>query len=326
MSEHNITFGPIPSRRLGRSVGINNIPPKICSYSCIYCQIGRAIKMDHERREYYKPETVIEAVKDKVEKVHQAGEQIDYLTFVPDGESTLDINLGREIREIKQLGIPLAIITNSSTIDRRDVRRELKEVDLVSVKVDSVIREIWKKVDRPHKALDLDKILEGLQIFARDYKGQLITETMLIDGVNEGTENLEKTARFIAGLNPDTAYVSIPTRPPARTDVKPAGEEAINQAFQIFSKEIDRVEMLLGYEGNAFAHSGDTENDILSITAVHPMREDAMEEFLRKDGKDWKLIEKLVNEDKLLETEFQGRRFYLRKLAKRQRTGGRSSE
>ena len=326
MSEHNITFGPIPSRRLGRSVGINNIPPKICSYSCIYCQIGRAIKMDHERREYYKPETVIEAVKDKVNKVHQAGERIDYLTFVPDGESTLDIHLGHEIREIKQLGIPIAIITNSSTIDRWDVRRELKEVDLVSVKVDSVIREIWKKVDRPHKALDLDKILEGLQIFAHDYKGKLITETMLIDGVNDGKENLEKTARFIAGLNPDTAYVSIPTRPPARTDVKPAGEEAINEAFQIFSEQIDRVEMLLGYEGNAFAHSGDTENDILSITAVHPMREDAMEEFLRKDQKDWNLIEKLVNEDKLLETEFQGKKFYLRKLAKRQRTGGRGSE
>ena len=282
--------------------------------------------MDHERREYYKPETVIEAVKDKVNKVHQAGERIDYLTFVPDGESTLDIHLGHEIREIKQLGIPIAIITNSSTIDRWDVRRELKEVDLVSVKVDSVIREIWKKVDRPHKALDLDKILEGLQIFARDYKGKLITETMLIDGVNDGKENLEKTARFIAGLNPDTAYVSIPTRPPARTDVKPAGEEAINEAFQIFSEQIDRVEMLLGYEGNAFAHSGDTENDILSITAVHPMREDAMEEFLRKDQKDWNLIEKLVNEDKLLETEFQGKKFYLRKLAKRQRTGGRGSE
>jgi wyosine [tRNA(Phe)-imidazoG37] synthetase (radical SAM superfamily) len=277
--------------------------------------------MDHERREYYKPETVIEAVKDKVNRVHQAGEQIDYLTFVPDGESTLDIHLGREIREIKQLGIPVAIITNSSTINRWDVRRELKEVDLVSVKMDSVIREIWKKVDRPHKALDLDKIMEGLQIFARDYKGKLITETMLIDGLNDGTENLEKTARFIAGLNPDTAYVSIPTRPPARTDVKPAGEEAINQAFQIFSEQIDRVEMLLGYEGNAFAHSGDTENDILSITAVHPMREDAMEEFLRKDQKDWNLIEKLVNEDKLLETEFQGKKFYLRKLAKRQRTG-----
>lgn len=277
--------------------------------------------MDHERREYYKPETVIEAVKDKVNRVHQAGEQIDYLTFVPDGESTLDIHLGREIREIKQLGIPVAIITNSSTINRWDVRRELKEVDLVSVKMDSVIREIWKKVDRPHKALDLDKIMEGLQIFARDYKGKLITETMLIDGLNDGTENLEKTARFIAGLNPDTAYVSIPTRPPARTDVKPAGEEAINQAFQIFSEHIDRVEMLLGYEGNAFAHSGDTENDILSITAVHPMREDAMEEFLRKDQKDWNLIEKLVNEDKLLETEFQGKKFYLRKLAKRQRTG-----
>ena len=321
MTEHNLTFGPIPSRRLGRSVGINNIPPKICSYSCIYCQIGRAIKMDHERREHFKPEQVIEAVKEKVRKVHEAGEQIDYLTFVPDGESTLDIHLGEETHELKKLGIPIAIITNSSTIDRPDVRQELMDMDLVSVKVDSVIREIWKKTDRPHKAIDLDSILEGLQIFAAEYKGRLITETMLIDGVNDGTQNLEKTAAFIATLNPDTAYVSIPTRPPARTDVKPAGEETINQAFQIFSEQIDRVEMLLGYEGNAFAHSGDTESDILSITAVHPMREDAMQEFLRKDEKDWSLIEKLVNDDKLLETEFQGKKFYLRKLAKRQRTG-----
>ena len=321
MSEHNITFGPIPSRRLGRSVGINNIPPKICSYSCIYCQIGRAIKMDHERREHFKPEQVIEAVKEKVRKVHEAGEQIDYLTFVPDGESTLDIHLGKETHELKRLGIPIAIITNSSTMDRPDVRQELMEMDLVSVKVDSVIHDIWKKTDRPHRAIDLESILEGLKKFAAEYKGRLITETMLIDGVNDGKENLEKTAQFIAGLNPDTAYVSIPTRPPARTDVKPAGEEAINQAFQVFSRQIDRVEMLLGYEGNAFAHSGDTESDILSITAVHPMRKDAMEEFLRKDEKDWSLIEKLVKEDKLLETDFQGKKFYLRKLAKRQRTG-----
>lgn len=321
MHEHNITFGPIPSRRLGRSVGINNIPPKICSYSCIYCQIGRAIKMDHERREHFKPETVIEAVKEQVRKVHEAGEQIDYLTFVPDGESTLDIHLGEEIRELGKLGIPLAIITNTSTMDRPDVREELMELDLVSVKVDSVIHDIWKKTDRPHKAIDLYSILEGLRIFAGTYKGKLITETMLIDGVNDGTENLKKTAAYIAGLKPDTAYVSIPTRPPARTDVKPAGEDAINQAFQIFSEHIDRVEMLLGYEGNAFAHSGDTESDILSITAVHPMREDAVREFLRKDNKDWSLIEKLINEDKLLETEFQGKKFYLRRLAKRQRTG-----
>jgi len=321
MSEHSLTFGPIPSRRLGRSIGINNIPPKICSYGCIYCQIGRAIKMDDQRREYYTPEQVIEAVRDKVHKTQEAGEQIDYLTFVPDGESTLDVHLGKEIRELRKLGIPLAIITNSSTIDREDVRQELMELDLVSVKVDAVIPGIWRKINKPHRSIKLDSILDGLRSFAREYKGRLITETMLIDQVNDSIENLKQTAGFIKTLDPAAAYISIPTRPPARKDVKPAGEEILNQAFQIFSSQISQVEMLMGYEGNAFAHSGDTENDILSITAVHPMREDAIQEFLDRDQKDWSLIRRLIEEGELLETNFQGKKFYLRKIAKHQRMG-----
>ena len=140
---------------------------------------------------------------------------------------------------------------------------------------------------------------------------------MLIDGVNDGTENLEKTAEFIATLNPHAAYISIPTRPPARKDVMPAKEEAINRAFQIYSSRIKRVEMLLGYEGNAFAHTGDTEQDILSITAVHPMREEAVEEFLKRDQQNWSLIERLIGEGKLRETTFQGKKFYMRKLTRR---------
>jgi len=277
--------------------------------------------MDNQRREYYKPEEVVEAVREKVNNVRKAGEQIDFLTYVPDGESTLDIHLGEEVHQFKELGIPQAIITNSSLIDREDVRRDLMELDLVSVKVDSVLRDTWKKINKPHSGLNLDHILEGLRTFARDYRGKLITETMLIDGVNDTHESIERTAEFISRLEPHTAYISIPTRPPARVDVKPAGEEAINHAFQVFSQKIERVEMLLGYEGNAFAHSGNTEQDILAVTAVHPMREDAIQEFLEKDQQDWSLIHKLVREGKLLETEFQGKKFYLRKIAKHQRIG-----
>ncbi len=326
MSEYSITFGPIPSRRLGRSIGINNIPPKICSYGCIYCQIGRALKVEDQRKAYYSTREVVEAVGEKVKTVQNAGEAIDFLTFVPDGESTLDIHLGEEIQQLKSLGIPLAIITNSSTMDRQDVREDLKNLDLVSAKVDSVIESLWRKTNRPHKNIRLDSIMEGLRTFSREYNGKLITETMLIDGVNDTRENLEQTAEFIHSLNPYAAYISIPTRPPARTDIKPASEEVLNLAYQIFSSKIDRVEMLLGYEGNAFAHSGDTEKDILAITAVHPMREDAIEEFLQRDQKDWDLIQKLVDEDKLLETEFQGKKFYLRKLAKHQRIGRRRGD
>ncbi|MFP4042829.1 MAG: radical SAM protein [Bacteroidales bacterium] len=319
MKEHDIVFGPIPSRRLGRSLGINNIPPKICSYSCVYCQVGRSIKMDYQRKAYYSPEEIFHEVEKKVRDTLKENEKIDYLTFVPDGEATLDINLGKEIEKLKELGVKQAIITNSSLIDRKDVQNDLKSLDLVSVKIDSVLPAIWKRIDRPHKMLDLNKIKSGIRQFADEYQGKLITETMLIDGINDTEENMKAVADFIAGINPAVAYISIPTRPPARKNVKPAGEKQVNKAFQIFSEKIDRVEMLIGHEGNAFAHSGDTKKDILSITAVHPMRDDTMQEFLEKDNEDWSVIEQLVGEGKLLETEFGGHKFYLRKFTDRQR-------
>ncbi len=122
-----LTFGPVPSRRLGRSMGINNIPPKICTYSCVYCQVGSTIKMRIKRQIFFEPEEILQEVKKKIEKVHEVGENIDYLTFVPDGEPTLDINLGREIDLLKPLGIKMGVITNASLIWREDVRNELNK-------------------------------------------------------------------------------------------------------------------------------------------------------------------------------------------------------
>ena len=111
-----IAFGPVPSRRLGQSLGINNIPPKICTYSCIYCQLGRSLKMQIEREEFYHPEEIFKEVENKIREAMGRGEPIDYLTFVPDGEPTLDRNLGKEIEFLKQVGIKIAVITNSSLI------------------------------------------------------------------------------------------------------------------------------------------------------------------------------------------------------------------
>ncbi len=143
-----IVFGPVPSRRLGRSVGINNIPPKICSYACVYCQLGRTLKMQIERKAYYNVEDIARQVTEKVEDLKDRGEKINYLTFVSDGVPTLDINLGNEIEALKPLGIKIAVITNSSLIFREDVRRELSKADWVSLKLDAVTDEIWRKIDR----------------------------------------------------------------------------------------------------------------------------------------------------------------------------------
>lgn len=293
---------------------MNNIPPKICTYACVYCQLGTTGRMRVDRQEFYDPEELASAVRDKVAAARGKGESIDYLTFVPDGEPTLDVNLGRHMELLRTLGIPIAVISNASLVWREDVRSELSGADWVSLKADAAAEDVWRRVNRPHGRLDLQEIQEGMLAFAEGFDGKLVTETMLVRGVNDGPESLRQAAAFLQRLAPDTAYLSIPTRPPAETDAGGPDEETINRAFQILSDRLDHVEYLIGYEGNAFASTGDVEEDLLSITSVHPMRDDAVEELLRKAGADWSSVQSLVNRGLLVETELEGHRFYLRKL------------
>ncbi|MBN1135317.1 MAG: radical SAM protein [Anaerolineae bacterium] len=309
-----IAFGPVPSRRLGRSLGINNIPPKVCTYSCVYCQLGRTIKMQVDRGAFYEPEEIVDAVRNKVVRAREAGESIDYLTFVPDGEPTLDIHLGKEIELLRPLGLPIAVITNASLIWRQDVREELMGADWVSLKVDAVEKAAWQRINRPHGSLNLSSILESALAFAKEYHGDLVTETMLVVGVNDGERRLKTLGGFLARLQPDRAYLSIPTRPPAESWALPPDEQTVNRAYHILGKKVEQVEYLIGYEGNAFAFTGDAEEDLLSITAVHPMREDAVSDYLARAGAGWAVVQQLVAKGKLVEAKHRGHTFYLRKL------------
>ena len=309
-----IAFGPVPSRRLGHSLGINNIPPKICSYACVYCQLGRTIKMRIGRQAYYPPQQIYQEVHQKIERVRKGGQSIDFLTFVPDGEPTLDMNLGKEIELLRKLEIPIAVITNSSLIWREDVQAELLKADWVSLKLDSVVESTWHKIDRPHRTLHLEDFLKGIKSFSEKFTGTLVTETMLIHQVNDNHEELKKISDFLAQINPSTAYLAIPTRPPAESYAVAPEEEKINLAYHIFKNKIPQVELLIGYEGNAFASTGNVQNDILSITAVHPMREDAVDSLLKRAGSNWSVIRTMIRDKEILETTFEGHTFYLRKL------------
>jgi wyosine [tRNA(Phe)-imidazoG37] synthetase (radical SAM superfamily) len=270
--------------------------------------------MQVNRRAFYQPEEILKDVEEKVERAREVGESIDYLTFVPDGEPTLDVNLGREIELLKPLGIKIAVITNASLIGSEDVRESLMKANWVSLKVDSSREAVWRRINRPHGMLQLPSILDGMLEFAEAYGGKLATETMLVEGVNDSDSHLKEVADFLAQLGPATAYLSIPTRPPAERWVQPPSEEVINRAYQILSKEVDQVEYLIGYEGNAFAFTGNVEEDLLSITAVHPMREEAVNEFLSRARADWPIVYKLMAQGKLIEMEYEGRRFYMRRL------------
>ncbi|MGQ9644346.1 MAG: radical SAM protein [Ignavibacterium sp.] len=310
----SIVFGPIPSRRLGRSLGINNIPPKICSYSCVYCQIGITNSMSIVRKDYYSPNEIFNEVSEKVKQLQSAGEKIDYLTFVPDGEPTLDINLGKEIDLLKLLGIKIAVITNSSLLWDENVRKDLMNADWVSVKIDTVDEELWHKIDRPNGKLVLQKILGGIKSFASEYKGILVTEMMIVDGINDSSESLHKTAKFISEIKSAKSFILVPTRPPAEKFVEPPSEENLNIAYQIFESYLQKVELLAYNEGTDFTYSSDLEKELLSILAVHPMQSDAVEKFLNKGKSNWGLIEKLIHESILKEVSYSGKTFLVKNI------------
>lgn len=309
-----LVFGPVPSRRLGRSLGINNIPPKHCSYSCLYCQIGTTKATEIQPKAYYRPEDIFSAVEKRVQQLKKQNEAVDYLTFVPDGEPTLDAGLGKAIELLRELDIKIAVISNASLIWRPEVRARLKLADWVSLKVDSVDETVWRRINRPHEELDFAEILAGMLTFADEFNGFLATETMLLEGINTGQEAVERLAAFLQKLALAKAYLAIPTRPPADSSVQAATPETLNRTYQTVNSYVPEIELLTGYEGDAFAATGNFVEDLLAITAVHPMRQDAVLQLIANNGSDWHAVQQLLDEGVLRQIEYKGHLFYLRAI------------
>jgi wyosine [tRNA(Phe)-imidazoG37] synthetase (radical SAM superfamily) len=276
--------------------------------------VGRTLRPVGGRRVLYTPEEIYEAVSERLEQTKSTGVAIDYLTLVPDGEPTLDQRLGRCIEALRPLRLRIAVITNASLLNCRLVQEDLERADLVSLKVDAADDTVWRRVNRPHRSLRLDAILEGMMSFRRRYAGQLITETMLVGGINDGEESIRRTADFLARLAPDRAYLSVPTRPPAERYAVAPDEAAFNRAYQIFNSRIDRVECLIGFEGEDFPPGRKPEQEFLDIVAVHPMREDQVRSFFTRAGLHESPIESLVARNLVVETEYKGHRYYLRRF------------
>jgi wyosine [tRNA(Phe)-imidazoG37] synthetase (radical SAM superfamily) len=298
------------------SLGINMIPPGHCTYSCVYCQIGRTRHMSSTQGLWYDTRDVVEAVAAKLEKAKESGISVDWLSFVPEGEPTLERRLGEQIDGVKSLGVRIAVITNASLLWKNEVRKAIENADLVSVKIDTVSGQIWKRIARPHGELRLDSVLDGIGRFSCDYDGILLTETMLVAGINDAVEAIKSTTEFIKAVKPQKSFIAVPIRPPAETWVKHASEYKVGLAYHLLRERGIDTELLVGYEGDQFQSTGDIVNDLLSITAVHPMREDSIKEYLRDAGTGWDVIERLLKEKKLVEVFYEKKKFYFRSLRK----------
>lgn len=309
-----LIYGPVPSRRLGQSLGVNNIPPKNCSYSCVYCQIGRTNRMKITRSEFYRPEEIVAEAVLKTDELRARGEHVDYVSFVPDGEPTLDKNLGAEIDLLRKLEFKIAVITNASLLWMDDVKSDLMKADWVSVKIDAADEETWNRIDRPHGLLKLRDVLKGVKDFSKTYGGILVTETMLVEGINDSPSAVEKIALRIKEIKPVKAYLLVPVRPPAEGFVKRPDSRRIADAAQLIRGISGvTVECITGDEQEeGFFFNEEIINDLLSIASVHPVREDIIEGLLKKRKADKSVVTDLIKQNRLKEIMYEGKKFYLK--------------
>ena len=270
-------FGPVPSRRLGQSLGIDTIPLKTCNWNCVYCQLGRSKPLVHERKEYVPREAVVEELR-AVLASHRP-QDIDWVTFVGSGEPTLHSGIGWLIRETKKLtDKPVAVITNGSLLYLPEVRAELAPVDAVMPTLDAGTPDLYRKINRPWPDLTFQRLVQGLRAFRAEYEGNLWIEVMLIKGMNDSEEALQALARVLRTIAPDQVHILLPDRPPAEVWVQPADEEAVLRAMAILG---DVAQVLHPREG-VFDLSG-FENPLDAIVAIitrHPMREDQIRRAL----------------------------------------------
>jgi len=307
-----ISFGPIPSRRLGKSLGINNIiSPKVCSYGCVYCQVGETARKSIKRETFFKPWDIYENVEKHIRQLSKDNYP-DYLTFVSNGEPTLDVNLGKAIELLKSFAIPIAVITNASLLFNAQLRDDLHLADWVSLKMDAGDNDTWQKINRPAQDLNFEKTIESINLFAKKYNGILCSETMLIDGRNDTVNNITNVSELIKSINPKIAYLAIPTRPPSEESVNPPDSAKLNMAWQIFNKNHINTEFLAGFEGTGTGFTGNIYDDILSITAVHPLRQDSLIRLLHNDNADISVVKSLIKQRLIRSTIYNGNKYYLR--------------
>ena len=274
----NYVFGPVPSRRLGQSLGIDPIPPKTCNWNCVYCQLGRTVPLTNERREYF-PRRDILAEVIKALKAHQPGE-IDWVTFVGSGEPLLHSSIGWLIREVKvHTHLPVAVITNGSLLYLPEVRQELLVADAVLPTLDAGNPKLYRKINRPHSEIKFERLVDGLISFRKEYKGKLWVEVMLVDGLNDTAQALWEIARILQSIQPDLVHINLPTRPPAEAWVKPPHPESLMRAMAILGYA---AEVVHPTEGSFDLSGHDNPVDaIISIITRHPMRQDQLERTLK---------------------------------------------
>lgn len=304
MKNARYIFGPVPSRRLGASLGVSPIPEKTCNYSCVYCQLGRTTKMINDRRDFFPVEDILAELSERIED----GADFDVVSIVGEGEPTLYSGLGELIAGVKKrTDKPVAVITNGALLSDEALRRELLDADIVLPSMDAFDEASFKEIDRPHGKLKFAEVNRGLIEFSHEYKGQLWLEIMLVDGMNTSDEALSRLAAMARQLRCDRLYINTPVRPPAEDFAGTASHEVIKKAAEMMGGI--SIDMLTS--GAFGSDEEDSFEAVISIARRHPMNTFEIESFLSSRGEDKAgFFERLSGDARVTVIDYKGIKTY----------------
>ena len=270
-------FGPVPSRRLGMSLGVDIVPRKTCTFDCVYCQLGITPSKSVQRQSYVPKDEILDELQ---AALHNEAGRIDFITFSGSGEPTLNSQIGEIIHQIKTFTrIPVAVITNGSLLYREDVRQDLSEADLVMPSLDAIGDHAFAEINRPHEDLSTERIVEGLQKFVLEFKGKIWLEIFLVKGVNDDPEELEQLARLAQDLKVDKIHLNTVARPPAEDSAIAITAEEMRHILTMFDS---RAEAIVDFDRlvKRDEHGENIENEIASLLRRRPCTVDDLSNSL----------------------------------------------
>ncbi len=299
------TYGPVPSRRLGLSLGVDIVPLKTCTLSCMYCQVGETPDTTISRREYVPVAEVMEELKG----LFKSGFKTDWVTFSGSGEPTLNSGIGSLIKGIKTLtGIPVCVITNGTLLWDVEVRRDISEADVVMPSLDSALENTFRAICRPHPDLNIKKIIEGLVQFRKEYHGKIWLEIMLVEGINDSSEELEALRGAAVRIEPDIVQLNTVARPPAEISARPLLRERLEEIRDFFG---GNAEIIASFKGVA---KEITVAGIENIREYLKRRPGSVDDIVAalgiKKHEAEKNIEQLAESGEIILREYFGKRFW----------------
>lgn len=235
-------YGAVKSRRLGLSLGLSLTPYKVCDFDCIYCQLGKTEHPTMERKEHISITGILDELRLWIRNNTGAAPALNYITISGSGEPTLNIKIGQLIEEVKKItAIPVAVITNASLLGDKDVRAQLLGADLIVPSLDSVIPEIFEKIDRPHPDVNIEEIINGLIALRKEFRGKIWLEVMVVKGVNDKLPQVKKLKSVVDKINPDKIQLNSPVRTAVDKNVLPVDDKKLEKFREILGDKCEVI-------------------------------------------------------------------------------------